>query len=94
MAGLMAPWPTFITCPHCKAKLKYIQFGDAAAVAAVITILLTALGIYLAGWVAPWDNIVLQCLIIVAVVAVGWLPTEIVLGLYLRTKKRLVRRDA
>ena len=92
MALIKAPWTSRITCPHCRAKLKYLDVRNFNLILVAISILI--------GLPAGWffvefiydDRIYLSFLILLAVLII-WLPIELVLGRYLRANKQLARRD-
>ena len=91
MAMVKAPWTTRITCPHCRARLKYLGVRNFNIVLVTIAI---AIGIpagwffvefiYSGGWYFS--------LLILIVVLVIWWPIELAFSRYLRAKKRLALR--
>jgi uncharacterized protein (DUF983 family) len=92
MALVKAPWTSRITCPHCRARLKYLDVRSFNLILVATSILI--------GLPAGWffvdfiydGEIYLSFLILLAVLLI-WLPIELVLGRYLRANKQLARRE-
>jgi uncharacterized paraquat-inducible protein A len=92
MALVKAPWTSRITCPHCRAKLKYLDVRNFNIVLVVTSIIIG----FPAGWFFVnfiYDGeVYLSSLILLAVIFI-WLPIELALGRYLRAHKQLARRE-
>ena len=91
MTLVKAPWTTRITCPHCRARLKYLDVRNYNIVLVAIAILI---GLP-AGWFFVefiYDGEIYLSLLILLAVLLIWFPIELVLSRYLRNNKRLAKR--
>lgn len=91
MALVKAPWTSRITCPHCRAGLKYLDVRNfnIVLVATSIVIGLPA-GWFFVEFIYSGEGY-FSILILLAVLVV-WIPIELAFNRYLRTKKRLALR--
>lgn len=92
MALIKAPWTTRITCPHCRAKLKYLDVRNFNIVLVAIAILIGFPAGFFFVYFIYDGQIYFSFLILLAVLLI-WLPVELALSRYLRTNKQLALRQ-
>ena len=92
MALVKSFLPTMVSCKHCGQKLRYADAGAVTVVGMVIAALISIPAGCFAGDYMFEGEFTTALLILLALVAVGIL-FEVIFGLYLRSKKQLVRRD-
>jgi hypothetical protein len=91
MALVRAPWTSRITCPHCRAKLKYLDVRsfNIILIATAVVIGLPA-GWFFVEFIYSGEGY-FSLLILIAVLIVWW-PIELAFNRHLRSKKRLALR--
>ncbi|MBW8883351.1 MAG: hypothetical protein JF612_00950 [Planctomycetia bacterium] len=93
MASMItALWPTRIKCPHCKARLAYL---NGSALVVNLLAVWAGLGVIayyaLQQWFSPYKPQFYFA--IAALVVAAWLPIELVATLYMRRFGTLEKAD-
>lgn len=85
---LMAGLPSWVRCPHCRARLSYGNAGVMVALLLGLLLLLSGAAFYFAKQHYSANEARFFILLAVIVVAV-WLPVELAATLYLRSRGKL-----
>ncbi len=80
---LVAGLPTWVQCPHCRARLSYGSYGVLVAAMFALLLLLSGVAFYFARKHYAANEVRFLVLLAVILVAV-WLPVELLATMYLR----------